>query len=92
VKRELLVLQGLVQGVFFRQTVLEIAARYAVAGSVRNLRDGTLELDVEGEPEVLATFVADVLENPPPLARVAGVRREARTPRGMRGFVVKGSG
>lgn len=86
VKRELVVLHGRVQGVFFRQTVLEIAARHAVAGTVRNRADATLEIDVEGESAAVDAFLADVLANPPRHARVDRTTREPRTPSGMRGF------
>jgi acylphosphatase len=93
VKRELVVLHGRVQGVFFRQTVLEtIAPRHAVAGTIRNRRDGTLEIDVEGDPPAVDAFVADVLANPPRMAQVDRVTREPRAPNGMRGFVAKPSG
>jgi len=93
VKRELVVLHGRVQGVFFRQMVLEtIAPRHAVAGTIRNRRNGTLEIDVEGESGAVDAFVADVLANPPPLAHVERVTREPCTPSGMHGFVAKSSG
>jgi acylphosphatase len=93
VKRELVVLHGRVQGVFFRQTVLEIIApRHPVMGTIRNRRNGTLEIDVEGEPSAVDAFVADVLANPPPMARVERTTREPRTPGGMRGFIAKPSG
>ena len=86
VKRELVVLHGRVQGVFFRQTVLEIAARHAVAGTVRNRADATLEIDVEGESAAVDAFLTDVLANPPRHARVDRTMREPRAPSGMRGF------
>ena len=91
-KREVLVLQGRVQGVFFRQTVLEIAARYSVAGTVCNRRDGALEIDVEGEGPAVDAFLAEVLANPPQTARVDRTTREPRTPSGMRGFTVARAG
>ena len=39
---------GRVQGVGFRYTVRMLAGRFDVAGFVRNLRDGRVELVVEG--------------------------------------------
>ena len=39
---------GRVQGVGFRATVLQFARTYRVTGFVRNQRDGTVELGVEG--------------------------------------------
>jgi acylphosphatase len=41
---------GRVQGVGFRYTTQAIAKRHAVVGYVRNLRDGRVELVMEGEP------------------------------------------
>jgi acylphosphatase len=86
VKRVLVVLHGRVQGVFFRQTVLEIAKRHAVAGTVRNCADGTLEIDVEGEGAEVDAFLAEVLANPPRHARVEQMTQEPHAPSGMRGF------
>lgn len=42
---------GTVQGVGFRHTAYSIACHYAVAGWVRNLPDGRLELFIEGSTE-----------------------------------------
>ncbi len=42
---------GHVQGVGFRYTVLRLAQRCEVAGYVKNLEDGRVELVVEGETE-----------------------------------------
>jgi acylphosphatase len=53
---------GRVQGVGFRYTAQGIAARFPVAGYVKNLRDGTVELAAEGEPEQVDAFLAAVAE------------------------------
>jgi acylphosphatase len=80
-------LSGRVQAVGFRQTVLEIAARHAVAGTVRNRRrDGRLEIDAEGEEDAVRAFLADVLAHPPRFARIDGVERGTAEPRGATGF------
>jgi acylphosphatase len=47
---------GRVQGVGFRYTAQRLAAGFRVAGSVRNLADGTVELIVEGEPDQVDGF------------------------------------
>jgi acylphosphatase len=47
---------GRVQGVGFRYTVKTVAAGFEVAGVVRNLPDGRVELVAEGTPSELAAF------------------------------------
>ena len=47
---------GRVQGVGFRYTVKSVAAGFEVAGTVRNLPDGRVELLAEGAPDELKAF------------------------------------
>src|SRR5262249_15767968 len=54
--------QGRVQGVGFRYTAQRIAGGFRVAGYVKNLRDGSVELVAEGEPDQVEAFVAAVAE------------------------------
>jgi acylphosphatase len=69
-KRAIVTLHGRVQGVGFRERVLQIARGHDVAGTVRNLRAGyLLEIDVEGED-----------------GAVDGVHRRPEEPRGVAGF------
>lgn len=53
---------GQVQGVGFRMTARRVAGRFAVAGHVRNLADGSVELLAEGEPTELERFLEAVAE------------------------------
>lgn len=53
---------GRVQGVGFRYAVRQVAAGYAVAGYVRNLPDGRVELVAEGAPRELDRFLAEIAE------------------------------
>jgi acylphosphatase len=48
---------GQVQGVGFRYTTRRLATGHAVAGYVRNLPDGSVEVVVEGEPEETERFL-----------------------------------
>jgi acylphosphatase len=48
---------GRVQGVGFRFTTREIAARHPVSGFVKNLADGRVQLVVEGARDALDRFV-----------------------------------
>ena len=62
--RRRVVVRGLVQGVFFRDTVRRHAQSRGVAGWVRNNRDGTVEAVFEGEPEAVERLVSFVHEGP----------------------------
>jgi acylphosphatase len=52
-----LVIHGLVQGVFFRDSMRREAQNLAVAGWVRNRSDGTVEAAVHGEPPAVDAIV-----------------------------------
>jgi len=53
---------GRVQGVGFRVTTQQIARNFAVAGFVRNLADGTVELIVQGDDREIASFLRAITE------------------------------
>ncbi|MCD6340503.1 MAG: acylphosphatase [Desulfurococcales archaeon] len=63
---------GLVQGVFFRSTMKQVAYRLGVTGWVRNLPDGSVEAVVEG-PEDRVRKIIEWAHRGPPLARVERV-------------------
>jgi acylphosphatase len=48
---------GVVQGVFFRKFTQKKAKELGIKGSVRNARDGTVEIEAEGSPGTLDAFV-----------------------------------
>jgi len=51
---------GTVQGVGFRFTAERLARRFPVAGFVRNLADGRVEVVAEGEEAVLVEFLTAI--------------------------------
>lgn len=55
--------EGNVQGVGFRYSVRQIAKGFDVTGSVRNLRDGRVELLVAGEEEEVRAFLEAILQS-----------------------------
>ena len=87
-ERRRITIRGLVQGVYFRETVRRIAGSHDVAGFVRNVDLDVVEIEVEAEPAVLEAFIGEVLGSPPPRARVDDVRHTVTAPTGERGFSV----
>lgn len=81
-------IRGFVQGVFFRETVRRIAASYEVNGFVRNAGHDVVEIEVEGEPNVVNAFIEDVLSHPPHQARVEDVRTSSMPVIEGRGFSI----
>ena len=88
-ERSSIKIRGIVQGVFFRETVRRIASRYDICGFVRNLGSDAVEIEAEGERDTLDAFIADVLAHPPPAARIEGVQSTAVAAIGGEGFIVR---
>ena len=86
--RRRVIVHGLVQGVFFRETTRRRAASAGVAGWVRNRPDGTVEAVFEGEDEAVARLVAFCREGPRG-ARVERAEVEVEQPEGLAGFEIR---
>jgi acylphosphatase len=54
---------GNVQGVGFRYTVKQIAKGFDVAGAVRNLRDGRVQLQVTGDEDEVRSFLDAIAQS-----------------------------
>ncbi len=50
-------IKGLVQGVFFRESLKQEALRHQILGWVRNRKDGTVEAFVQGETSSLEAII-----------------------------------
>jgi acylphosphatase len=88
VVRRRLVIQGRVQGVFFRDTLRTLAERHDVAGWARNTPEGTVEAVLEGDEEAVARLIAFAQKGPEG-ARVEHVDEDAEEPQGLSGFSIR---
>lgn len=89
VKRVRVVVTGRVQGVFYRATCLSEARARALAGWVKNTRDGRVEAAFEGADEVVDDMLAWCRVGPPS-ARVDEVESWLEAPQGEDAFRVVG--
>ena len=87
--RRRLVITGRVQGVGFRWFAHDAAAREGVDGWVRNLPDGRVEAEIEGELDAVDRVEA-ALRRGPVTSRVEDVNVDERAPVGRRtGFSIR---
>jgi acylphosphatase len=63
-----LLVSGLVQGVFYRQSTADEARRLGLSGWVRNLPDGRVEVEAQGERAAVEALVAFCRRGPPSAA------------------------
>ncbi len=78
VRHETVFFSGRVQGVGFRFTTLQVAKEFEVAGYVRNLVDGRVQVEVEGRVAEIDAFVSAIEE------RMHGYIRKTERSGGMR--------
>jgi acylphosphatase len=86
--RRRVVVDGRVQGVFFRDSCQEEARAAGVAGWVRNRDDGRVEVVVEGEPAAVDRLVTWCREGPSS-AHITGIEVTEEEPEGVSGFGVR---
>ena len=80
---------GRVQGVAFRYSAREEAARLGVNGWIRNLASGDVDAEVEGDASAVDAFLAWCQKGPPG-ARVDHFAVEDRTFHGdLKGFQIR---
>jgi hydrogenase maturation protein HypF len=78
---------GIVQGVGFRPFIYSLAQRAALDGWVRNTSAG-VDIEVEGDPSVLADFVSAIRAELPPLARIDSLDVAYDRAEGLSGFTI----
>jgi len=87
--RTRVIVAGLVQGVFFRESTRHAALERGVSGWVRNLPDGRVEAVFEGEPQAVDSMIAWARIGPE-YAAVETLEQFAEPPEGLVGFDVRG--
>jgi acylphosphatase len=86
--RRRVIVRGLVQGVFFRDTTRRLAQRHGVSGWVANRDDGAVEAVFEGEADAVERLVAFSRKGPRG-AQVDSVDVVEEEPTGLSGFAVR---
>jgi len=74
-KALMIIVSGKVQGVGFRYSALKKANELGIKGYIRNKSDGTVYIEIEGEPETLDFFIV-WCKNGPSWAQVNDVYYE----------------
>ena len=80
VHHETVYFSGHVQGVGFRYTARQIAKEFEVAGFVRNLADGRVQVEAEGTPAEVNAFIAQIEERMHGYVRKIERSGQKRTP------------
>ena len=78
---------GQVQGVGFRYAVQRLASGFPVAGFVRNLRDGSVEVVAEGAAEDVERFLTSIARQMAPYITQSQARDEPSA--GYKGFDIR---
>ena len=83
--------QGIVQAVGFRPFVYRIAHENNLRGYVKNLGDAGVEIVVEGREEDIESFLRDLKNKLPPLARIEKIKKKEIQPQGFDRFYIEKS-
>ena len=82
--------EGRVQGVGFRYTTKDIAKGFDVCGTVKNLPEGTVELEVMGEREEVEAFLKEIAEESALAHHIKGMHVKNIPPLdGVKGFTIE---
>ena len=87
-RRRRLIIQGRVQGVFFRDTLRRRAESRGVSGWVSNRADGTVEAVLEGRESDIEALLGFCRQGPA-RAEVERVEVRSEPPEGLTGFKIE---
>ena len=82
-----LYINGIVQGIFFRNFVKENAERYNVKGFVRNLEDGRVEVFLEGDVDDVNKMI-EICKTGPKHSQIKNVEEKEEKFQDFRNFKV----
>ena len=88
--RQRITIEGIVQGVGFRPFVYQCAHRWAISGWVLNDSRGVV-IEAQGSGENLATFLACLRADLPPLATISRLETTEIPEKGEAGFLIRPS-
>jgi acylphosphatase len=88
VHHEIVHFTGRVQGVGFRYQTLQVAKEFEVSGYVQNLSDGRVQLEAEGTPEEIESFLTAIGERMEGYIRKTDRAAGRRTPQ-FKGFMIR---
>jgi acylphosphatase len=59
-----IIVKGVVQGVGFRYFVFRIATRFGLKGYIKNLFNGDVEIDIEGDRSMIEELIKEIKIGP----------------------------
>ena len=80
-----IIVLGRVQGVFFRASTKAVADQLGVKGWIKNLKDGSVSLEAEGDESIMPDFI-DWCKYGPDDARVDDILIEEISSKNYRNF------
>ena len=86
--RAILRVKGIVQGVGFRPFVFRLANELELKGEVRNLKDGTVEIEIEGDDGKIDNFLKALESQSPPLSEIYEIKISYAETKGYKSFKI----
>ena len=83
--------EGRVQGIGFRYAVKQLAMGFDVVGSIKNLPEGSVELEIMGEEDEVEEFLKEIVEESAMAHYIKDMNSHEIPPLDdARGFVISG--
>lgn len=87
IKRAVINITGIVQGVGFRPFIYRLSQKYAINGYIINNISG-VKIEVEADEKKLSNFINDIHANKPPLAVIYDINYIYKKPSGFKNFAI----